>query len=107
MMRVKYFSGVQRFTELVCLEHDGFAAKRARDWWRVRRPDKMPPSSTYEGLRILTAEHVPIPTHILVEVNTKYPRVISHSFDGTTPLFVPDPIHPGHMAYKPKTLIVE
>jgi DNA repair protein RadD len=106
MMRVHYYCGIQRFSELVCIEHMGFALKRARDWWRARRPTKLPPTSTSEGIQILTTERVPVATNILVHINLKYPNILTHTFDGTTPMFVPDPIHPGHPNYKPKTIIV-
>lgn len=107
MMRVKYYCGIQRFTELVCIEHPGFASKRARDWWRLRRPLEVPPETTYGGIQILSHSKVPIPTNVLVQVNTKYPRLVSQSFDGSTPMFTPDPVHPGHPSYMPKTLVAE
>jgi len=37
MMRVSYYcgaKGVRRFTQHVCMDHIGFAKKKARDWWR-------------------------------------------------------------------------
>lgn len=103
MMRVKYFCGIQRFTELVCLEHAGFASKRARDWWRARRAG-LPPETTREGIRILSTERVKIPTHILVQVNLKYPRLITHSFDGTTPSYddFEGALHSSHPNYEHK-----
>lgn len=90
MMRVKYFCGLRRFTELVCVEHQTYAGKIARDWWRLRLresgygPDVGPPPNTQVGM---TAVHMlRTPTNIYVHVNLKYPRITAVTFDGTTPM---------------------
>lgn len=84
MMRVHYYCGIRRFTEFVCIEHHNYAGKVARDWWHERLPNYPPPPTTLDGLSYV--EWLPKPTHIYVHVNLKYPRVLDHSFDGTTPL---------------------
>jgi DNA repair protein RadD len=35
-VRVQYRCGVSTFREWICLDHDGFAAKKARRWWARR-----------------------------------------------------------------------
>lgn len=94
MMQVEYFCGIRRFTELVCIEHDTYAGKKARDWWR-RRLNRMgldvaPPPTTLKGMEFV--QHLPEPSHIYVHLNaagqqgkTIYQNVVATSFDGTTP----------------------
>lgn len=85
MMRVKYYCGMRRFTETICIEHQSYAGKVARDWWRVRLPGYPPPPSTHEGMTAVGLLREP--THIYVQTNTKYPKITAFSFDGTTPEF--------------------
>jgi DNA repair protein RadD len=35
-LRVKYVCGLSMFREWVCLDHDGFAGRKAREWWVKR-----------------------------------------------------------------------
>lgn len=84
-MRVLYYSGFRRFSEIISIEHQNYAGKVARDWWRTRLPDYPPPPTTKEGFSAL--ELLKQPTHIYVHTNTKYPKVIAVSFDGSTPEF--------------------
>lgn len=92
MMRVKYFSGMRRFTEQVCIEHTTYAGKVARDWWRTRLAlmglhDVDPPPDTLTGMEFV--DKLPKPTHIHVWLNAgaqgRYSNVTAVSFDGTTP----------------------
>lgn len=44
-LRVDYFTDPKCIfyeTEWICLEHDGFAGKKAHKWWRDRSPDPVP-----------------------------------------------------------------
>lgn len=83
MMRVKYYSGMRRFTEKVCIEHQSYAGKVARDWWRHRLPGFEPPPTTAKGF---TALHLlREPKWICVHVNTKYPKITAVSFDTIAP----------------------
>lgn len=83
MMRVKYYSGIRRFTENVCIEHQSYAGKVARDWWRARLPGYEPPPTTHDGMTAVGL--LKVPTHIYVHINTKYPKIIAASLDGSTP----------------------
>lgn len=74
MIKVSYFCGLQMFNEFVTLEHPGFAAKRARDWWRQRHNEE-PPITTYEALRRVS--ELRTPARLRVWVNKKYPEVLS------------------------------
>jgi len=91
MMRVKYYSGIRRFTEIVCIEHQTKAGNLARKWWLKRLrllglDNVLPPPTTAHGMTYV--DLLPKPTHIYVHLNAgKYENVIAHSFDGTTPMF--------------------
>uniref|UniRef100_A0AAU6W1G7 DNA/RNA helicase protein n=1 Tax=Pseudomonas phage Pavpe01 TaxID=3138545 RepID=A0AAU6W1G7_9VIRU len=79
MMKVSYFCGIRMFKEFVCLEHNGFAGKRARDWWRSR--------TGYDGDQFPTAiqavdwsHNLRIPAKVRVWVNKKYPEILSYEY---------------------------
>ena len=80
-IRVNYYCGLQRYNDFVCLEHDGFAARKAREWWRTRSHGT-PPDTTAEALTRIN--DLPAPTQLRVWVNKKpYPQVMAVCFDGT------------------------
>lgn len=79
-MRVSYYCGLHSYSEYVCLQHGGFAAKKGRDWWRERSTVPAP-ETTEEALRLADGLHVV--THLRVWVNTKYPQIMAHCYDGT------------------------
>lgn len=83
MMRVKYYSGMRRFVETICIEHPGYASKVARDWWRARLPGFDPPPTTADGMTAV--DMLRVPTHIKVHTNVKYPKIVTVSWDGSTP----------------------
>lgn len=87
-IRVSYYCGIQRFSEFVCLEHGGYAAKRGRDWWRAHvkgainlKGEIETPETTNEALKLI--EHLNVPTHIRVWINKRYPEIMEHDFTGT------------------------
>ncbi|HWJ28903.1 MAG TPA: DEAD/DEAH box helicase family protein [Flavisolibacter sp.] len=84
MMKVHYHCGIRRFTEFVCIEHENDAGLIAVKWWKARLPNYPPPPTTVDGLGFV--KHLPKPTHIFVHYNTRYPRILDHSFDGSTPI---------------------
>ena len=49
-MRVEYRAGLTYYREWVCLEHDGFAARRAQKWWRQRGGLAPVPVTTADAL---------------------------------------------------------
>lgn len=76
-IRVSYFCGLRLFEEWVCLEHQGYARKKARDWWRVRSVSD-PPETVVEGLQRLG--ELRSPKEIRVWVNKKHPEIMSYAF---------------------------
>lgn len=83
-MKVLYYCGFQRFTELVAIEADGYAAKRARDFWRDCYPDGgNPPQYTQDVIK--ASHHMRVPNWIFVHVNTKFPNVMRRCFEQEHP----------------------
>ena len=82
-LRVEYFAGLRLFTEWICLEHEGYPAKKARDWWRnaANDFDTEPPTTIDDALACL--EVLQRPSHIRVWVNTKQPRIMDYDYSGS------------------------
>jgi DNA repair protein RadD len=82
-LKVEYFSGLRCFQEWVCLEHTGYPAKKARDWWRNAAADfdTEPPATVDQALSRL--EVLQRPTHVRVWVNCKTPRIMAYDYSGT------------------------
>lgn len=80
MLKVTYYCGLRSFSEYVCIEHDGFAQRKARQWWRERTKDAFP-ASTDDALTV--ASNVSAASHLRVWVNKQYPEILGHCFDGT------------------------
>jgi DNA repair protein RadD len=80
-LKVTYQTGLRQFSEWICLEHDGFAGKKARDWWRLRSADDLVPSSVEDAVGLV--EYLQTPSHIRVWVNQKHPQIMAYDFSGT------------------------
>jgi DNA repair protein RadD len=80
MLKVLYYSGLRRFNEFVCLQHDGFALRKAKEWWRERSSLSVPPT-TWDA--ISSASTLKAPTHIRVWINKQYPEILAHCYDGS------------------------
>lgn len=74
LIKVTYYCGLSTFNEWVCLEHSGFPAKKAHDWWRQRHAEE-PPATTNEAL--LKVSELRPPAQIKVWVNKKFPEILS------------------------------
>lgn len=80
MMKVTYYCGLRSFTEYVCIQHDGFAQRKARQWWHERSSAAFP-QSTADAL--VVADTLAAATHLRIWVNKQYPEILAHCFDGT------------------------
>ncbi|UPT53326.1 hypothetical protein [Synechococcus phage Ssp-JY38] len=80
MMQVKYFCGMRRFTQMVCIEHPTYAGKLARDWWRERDVNP-PPEATHDGMAFV--DNLKIPAEIYVHLNAKggYQNILSVAWE--------------------------
>lgn len=76
-VKVTYSCGLRSFTEYVCIEHPGFAYKKARDWWAERCSEAMP-TTTEDALKLTAL--LPVPKKIRVWINRKYPEIMGCEF---------------------------
>lgn len=76
-LKVEYLCGLSRYSEYICVEHQGLAHKKAINWWAKRSALPMP-STVSEA--ILLVRSLPSPKTIDVWVNKKYPEVMGHGF---------------------------
>lgn len=81
MMRVTYTCGLRMFSEFICIQHDGYARKKAVDWWKVRMPNSQCPTDTDEALE--ASVHFMSPSHIRVWHNKPYPQIMDYCWDYT------------------------
>ena len=78
-LRVNYYeSSYSVYSEWVCLEHGGHGAMRAHRWW-VRRGGDPAVTTVTEALH--QASTLRQPSHIQVQEDGKYWRVMRHRFD--------------------------
>lgn len=82
MVKVTYYCGLKNFYEFVCPEHDNYAGKKARDWWRMRSTAPVP-EKVDDMLELLGTGAAAVATHLEVWTNTKYPEITKHCFDGS------------------------
>lgn len=77
-LRVDYYSGLQRVSEYVCIEHDGFARMKAQRWWRSRCPSYDMPDSVDEAVE--AGPYLAKPRRIVVSFASKYPEILRSEF---------------------------
>lgn len=80
MLKVSYYCAFRMLTDIVCFEHQNFAGRKAREWWRMRSDDPVPVTTEEALERVGT---IKIPTHLRVWINKKYPEILAVCFDGT------------------------
>lgn len=80
MMKVTYYCGLRLFSEYVCIQHDGFAQRKARQWWRERSSAPFPESTE---AALVQTDTLTAATHLRVWINKQYPEILTHCFDGT------------------------
>lgn len=83
-IRVSYYCNLQRYNEYVCLEHSGYASRKARLWWRerLRSPELTCPDTTAAALEIV--DTLRAPTHLRIWANKDpHPEIMAHCYDGT------------------------
>lgn len=81
-LKASYYCGLRRFDEWVCLEHEGYPRKRARDWWRQRADNPTPPESIDEAFARLKELRTPV--GIRVWVNKKHPEILHYDYTSTS-----------------------
>jgi DNA repair protein RadD len=72
-MKVSYYCGLLRFTEYICLEHQGMARTKAKNWWLQRHEGAIP--DTVEGALQYVAQ-LRVPKRIRVRTDSKFPEIL-------------------------------
>ena len=80
MLKASYYCGLRLFSDYVCIEHDGFAQRKAKQWWKERSTVAFPISAE---LGLALTSHIKPPTHIRVWINKKHPEILNYCFDGS------------------------
>ena len=79
-MRVSYYVGVlSSVSEWVCVEHEGYARKKAEEWLHDHLPSGYPIPDTVEDCLDLKNEFKK-PIKIFVDYNQKFPKIISRLY---------------------------
>ncbi|MEX0718035.1 MAG: DEAD/DEAH box helicase family protein [Planctomycetaceae bacterium] len=79
-MRVDYRLGLDHWvSEWVCFEHDGYARRKAEQWWKRRSPDPIP-NSAEEAVAIANAGGLAFTDAITVRyvVGEKFDRIVGY-----------------------------
>ena len=80
-MRVSYVIGpLNSVSEWICIEHEGYARKKAEEWMSDHLPKGYPMPDTVEEALELKAEYKR-PVKIFVDYNQKFPRIISRIYE--------------------------
>jgi DNA repair protein RadD len=77
-LRVDYHCGLVRHREWVCLEHGGYAGRKALEWWHRRAEGELPPTTVDEALA--RTEELRQPVQIAVRPNGRYTEVVHARF---------------------------
>jgi len=80
-LKATYYCGLRVFNSWVCLWHEGFARKKARDWWNSAHPEgkeSVIPEDIIEALN--QVEYLKVPDSIQVRTDMKYPDILSFNY---------------------------
>ncbi len=69
-LKVTYYCGFDKFSEWICLEHEGFARQKAQRWWREygERPVERVQEAIFSGIKPIS--------EIRVRTDGKYPEIL-------------------------------
>jgi DNA repair protein RadD len=81
-IKISYYCGLRVFHGYLCLEHEGFARKKARDLWR-ERSDTPPPETTSEAFELLGSIKVPTGVRVWLKSGQthKYDEILSYIYE--------------------------
>lgn len=81
-LKVTYSCGLTTYQEWICFEHQGYARRKAEDWWRKRAPGHPVPRSVNEALAL--SRSLTRPSHIAVRPSGRYFEITGYRFDPCT-----------------------
>jgi len=79
-LKVEYSNMILQYSEWVCIEHSGFAGRKAADWWEKRANNDQLPLTITEALDMV--DGLMQPKRIMVKRAGKYWRIINYDFKG-------------------------
>jgi DNA repair protein RadD len=74
-LKVTYHCGLNRFSEWICFEHNGFALHKAHEWWRART-DAPIPKTVDEA--IASTHNLPFTDELDVDFAPKHKKIKRH-----------------------------
>ncbi len=78
-LKVTYRCRLTTYQEWICFEHQGYARRKAEDWWRKRAPGQPVPRSVNEALTL--SRSLSRPSHISVRPSGRYFEITGYRFD--------------------------
>lgn len=75
-----YYSFFEKYSEWICLDHTGFARKKALQW--ISNVTEYDIKTVDEALKY--CEYFKKPKKIIVDLNDKFPKVVGYSFEDDT-----------------------
>lgn len=91
-LRVDYMHGVTCTSEWVCLEHEGFAKRKATQWIKQRTPEDLFPPIEEVQDALSWCNQIASPCYVQVDDSGKYDRIIGYRWEGDE-----NPIHEGEV----------
>ena len=79
-MRVTYLAGLNAVNEWIALEHGGYAAQKAQQWWANHGGGAPMPRTVGEALERAEAGELVMPATIAVKPDGKFMRIVGRSF---------------------------
>lgn len=77
-LKVSYYCGMRVFNEWVCLEHEGYAGRKATQWWIERACNMERPATVRAAMEFVGK--LRSPSDIRVWVNKKYPEILTYVY---------------------------
>ena len=81
IMKVSYYCGLRKFTDMICIEHEGFAGRKARRWWSERSNGMDCPQTS--AIAVENATKLKAPTNLRIWINKRYPEILAYCYDGS------------------------
>ena len=78
-LKVTYRCGLTSYSEWVCIQHQGYARRKAAEWWRKRAPGRPVPLTVDQAME--AAADLVRPSAISVRPSGRYLEVSGYRFD--------------------------
>jgi DNA repair protein RadD len=78
-LKIQYRCGLSMFREWICLDHDGFAGRKAAAWWRKRFSSKVETVNGALESLLLTQELLDYTKTITVKKNGRHYKIVDYN----------------------------